>query len=134
MEKLLKWLHRYVSPVFLAFLVASFILWYIAKLSYTYTTEQIVRLNVDGQRFDLPCVVEGLGTNLFGYRVYMGKTLRIPLSELEYKRSYEPGHENKLILDRQSLQHAISVRFSDIKIVSIGAIPAIEAPEVPEAS
>ena len=28
------WLRRYISPVFLALLVASFILWYIAKLNY----------------------------------------------------------------------------------------------------
>ena len=47
-------MHRYVSPVFLALLVASFILWYIAKLSYTYTTEQTVRVSVDGQPFEVP--------------------------------------------------------------------------------
>ena len=86
-------MHRYVSPVFLALLVASFILWYIAKLSYTYTTEQTVRVSVDGQPFEVTCVVEGVGTNLFGYRVYMNKTLRIPLAELKTKRSYEEGHE-----------------------------------------
>ena len=40
------WLRRYVSPVFLALLVASFILWYIAKLNYTYTTEQPFTVNV----------------------------------------------------------------------------------------
>ncbi len=68
MDSLLKWMHRYVSPVFLALLVASFILWYIAKLSYIYTTEQVVRVSVDGSRFDVTCVVEGVGTNLFGYR------------------------------------------------------------------
>ena len=44
------WLRRYVSPVFLALLVASFILWYIAKLNYTYTTEQPFTVNVDGER------------------------------------------------------------------------------------
>ena len=43
-DSLLKWMHRYVSPVFLALLMASFILWYIAKLSYIYTTEQKVRV------------------------------------------------------------------------------------------
>lgn len=99
MENWLKWMHRYVSPVFLALLVASFILWYIAKLSYTYTTEQTVRVSVDGQPFEVTCVVEGVGTNLFGYRVYMNKTLRIPLAELKTKRSYEEGHEGKLIID-----------------------------------
>lgn len=54
MESIVNWLRRYVSAVFLALLVASFILWYIAKLSYTYTTEQHVRVNVDGQEFRSP--------------------------------------------------------------------------------
>lgn len=131
MENLWKWMHRYVSPVFLALLVASFILWYIAKLSYTYTTEQTVRVNVDGEPFEVTCVVEGVGTNLFGYRVYMNKTLRIPLAELKYKRSHEEGHEGKLQIDPQSLQSAISVRFSDIKVISIGTVPEIDKPEQP---
>ena len=47
-----------------------------------YTTEQPFTVNVDGERFKVSCVVEGVGTNLFGYRVYMSKRLRIPLSEL----------------------------------------------------
>lgn len=131
MENWLKWMHRYVSPVFLVLLVASFILWYIAKLSYTYTTEQTVRVSVDGQPFEVTCVVEGVGTNLFGYRVYMNKTLRIPLAELKTKRSYEEGHEGKLIIDPQSLQNALAPRFSDIKIISIGDIPEIDVPRNP---
>ena len=28
---------------------------------------------------------KGVGTNLFGYRVYMSKRLRIPLSELKFR-------------------------------------------------
>ena len=129
MNRFFEWTHRYVSPVFLALLVASFILWYIAKLNYTYTTEQVVRLDVDGQRFEVTCVVEGVGTNLFAYRVYMNKVLRIPLTELKFKRSREEGHEGKVVIDQQSLQNAITVQFSDIKIVSIGAVPEIDYPE-----
>ena len=129
MDSLLKWMHRYVSPVFLALLVASFILWYIAKLSYTYTTGQTVRVDVDGQFFEVTCTVEGVGTNLFGYQVYMNKTLRIPLAELKYKRSREEGHEGKIIIDPQSLQNAISKKFSDIKITSIDAVPEINYPD-----
>lgn len=128
----LRKLRRYVSPVFLALLVASFILWYLAKLSYTYTTEQTIRLSIDGQPVEISCVVEGLGTNLFGYRVYMNKTLRIPLAELQTTPSEEEGHEGKLVIDPQSLQHAISVRISDIKVVSIGSIPEIREPETEE--
>ena len=129
MNRFFEWTHRYVSPVFLALLVASFILWYIAKMNYTYTTEQVVRLDVDGQRFEVTCVVEGVGTNLFAYRVYMNKVLRIPLTELKFKRSREEGHEGKVVIDPQSLQNAITVQFSDIKIVSIGAVPEIDYPE-----
>lgn len=125
----LRKLRRYVSPVFLALLVASFILWYLAKLSYTYTTEQTIRLSIDGQPVEISCVVEGLGTNLFGYRVYMNKTLRIPLAELKTTPSEEEGHEGKLVIDPQSLLHAISVRFSDIKVLSINSIPEIDEPE-----
>ena len=129
MNRFFEWTHRYVSPVFLALLVASFILWYTAKLNYTYTTEQVVRLDVDGQRFEVTCVVEGVGTNLFAYRVYMNKVLRIPLTELKFKRSREEGHEGKVVIDPQSLKNAITVQISDIKIVSIGAVPEIDYPE-----
>lgn len=131
MDNLLKWMRSYISPVFIALLGASFILWYIAKLNYAYTTEQLVRVNVDGEPFEVTCVVEGIGTNLFGYRFYMNKTLRIPLSELKYKRSYEEGSEGKIVITPQSLQNAISVRISDIKIVSIGAVPEIDKPANP---
>ena len=129
MENLLHRMRRYVSPVFLALLVASFILWYIAKLSYTYTTEQTVRVSVDGQPFEVTCVVEGIGTNLFGYRVYMNKRLRIPLSELKTHASQEEAHEGKLVIDPQSLEHDISVRFSDINVISVNPTPEIDAPE-----
>ncbi|MEG1611213.1 MAG: hypothetical protein RRZ83_03695 [Alistipes sp.] len=128
MESIVKWLRQYISPIFLALLLASFVLWYIAKLNYAYTTEQLMHVNVDGEEFDVTCVVEGVGTNLFGYKVYMNKTLRIPLTELRYKRSHEEEHEGQLIIDPQSLQDALSMRFSDIKIVSIGSVPEIDTP------
>ena len=125
-DNLLKWIRRSVSPVFIVMLVASFILWYIAKLSYTYTTEQTFRINIDGEKFEVTCVVEGIGTNLFGYRVYHDKVLRIPLSELRTKTSYEEETYGMLIIEPQSLHNAISVRCTDIKIVSIGDVPALK--------
>lgn len=128
MEQTLKWVRRYVSPVFMVLLAASFILWYIAKLNYTYTTGHTVRMDVDGQLFEVACTVEGVGTNLFSYQVYARKTLRVPLSELKYKRSREEGHEGKIILDPKSLQSVLSKKFSDIKIISLDAIPEIDFP------
>ncbi len=110
---------------------AAFILWYIAKLSYTYTTEHDVRLLVDGQPLEVTCVVEGPGANLFGYKVYSNKTLRIPLSELKYEVLHGEGHEGKIHIDPQSLQKAVSVRFSDIKVLSVGHVPEIDLPAKP---
>ena len=130
MEPLFKWLRHYVSPVFMLLLVASFVFWYIAKLNYTYTTEQVMRVNIGGERIPVTCVVEGVGTNLFGYRVYMDRTLRIPLSELHVTPSYEEESYGRLVIDPASLQQAISGRCSDITIISIsGVLPTIEKPE-----
>ena len=129
-----------VSPVFVTLFCASFVLWYIVKLDHTYTTEYAVHVNIDGERLRVPCVVEGKGATLFGYRVYMHRQIRIPLSELKYTvehRSVEPqtegaeptGDETLCILDPQSLQNAISVRISDIKVISIGNIPPLPMPD-----
>lgn len=126
MDKITRWMHRYVSPVFLALLVASFILWYIAKLSYTYSTRQEVKIEVDGVPFEVTCVVEGVGTNLFGYQVYMDKVLRFPLADLKYTRSSED--EEMVSIDAQSLQSAIAVQLSDIKVLSIDSVPAVKIP------
>lgn len=124
----MKWVRRYVSPVYMVLLLASFILWYIAKLNYTYTTEQVIRVNVAGEQIPVTCVVEGVGTNLFGYRVYNDRVLRIPLSELRTSCSAEEESFGKLIIDPQSLQNAISVRCTDIKIISVSSVPMLNNP------
>lgn len=130
-----RWLHRYVSPVFISLFCASFILWYILKLGYVYTTDYSVGVNVDGQTMRVPCVVEGVGTNLFGYRVYMHRELKIPLTDLKYKVEELADEQTGeslgrfYIIDPQSMQSAISVRFSDIKVISIGDIPPLPVPE-----
>lgn len=126
-------LRRYVSPVFMMLLFASFTLWYIAKLNYTYTTSIDVRVRIEGESFDIPCVVEGKGTTLFGYVVSFTRRLTIPLSELDYTDVCEEqgrtGSRNcyvrRLNIDPESLQNAIAVRLSDINLRSIGAIPEV---------
>ncbi len=120
----------YVSPLFMLMLAASFILWYIAKLGYTYTTDQKVRLDIDGVPVEITCVVEGLGTNLFGYRAYMRRHHSVSLSDLKYHISDEEGHEGKIIIDPKSLQDLISIKYSDIKVVAISDIPEIDDPTV----
>ena len=91
--------------------------------------QQTFRINIDGEKFEATCVVEGIGTNLFGYRVYHDKSLRIPLSELRSACSYDEENYGKVIIEPQSLQNAISVRCTDIKIISIGDVPEITQPK-----
>lgn len=135
LKSIRRWMQKYISPAFISLFCASFILWYILKLGYVYTTDYAVLVNIDGETMRVPCVVEGVGTNLFGYRVYMHKELKIPLADLKYKiekledeQTGEPLGDF-YIIDPHSMQSAISVRFSDIKVISIGDIPPLPLPE-----
>ncbi len=125
-------LRNYIPPVFLAMLAVSFTLWYISKLNYTYTTDFNIKVKVNGERLVVPCVVEGKGTTLFGYGFYASRRATIPLEELNYDIIEEPAmaeegavadslaKEYKVRISPLSMQDAISVRFSDLKIVSVG--------------
>ena len=132
MNKILEWGKKSISPVFIAMFVASFVLWYITKLNYNYTTDYSVRLNIDGEKMEVPCVIEGKGTNLFNYKFQLGKRLRIPLKELHYTTIVDDFGVAFLQIDSKSLQNAISVRVSDIKIVSLGEIPMLSPVETDE--
>ncbi|MBP3482146.1 MAG: hypothetical protein J6K28_01995 [Alistipes sp.] len=125
MKTFFAWLRRYISPVFIALFVASFILWYIAKLNYTYTADYDVKLNIDGNRIEVPCVIEGQGTNLLNHKLKIGSRLRIPLSELVYSYDADEDGNEIIIIEQRSLKNAVSVRMSDIKIVSLGDVPVI---------
>ena len=65
-------------------------------------------------------------SNLFSRMVYMRNSLRIPLSELDYAPS--PDEEGYIVIDPQSLQNAISVHYSDVKVVAVRNIPPIKLP------
>lgn len=128
MKSFLALLRRYVSPVFIVLFVASFILWYIAKLNYTYTADFNVKLNIDGERIEVPCVVEGQGTNLMNHKLKIGSRLRIPLSELSYSEDTDDDGTENVVIEPRSLRNAVSVRMSDIKIISLGDVPVIRKP------
>ena len=130
-----RWIRSYISPVFIVLFCASFILWYIIKLGNVYTTNYDLRLNIDGESLRVPCVVEGVGTNLLGYNVYQHKELKFALSDLKYAVEQKVDEQTGevlgryCIIDNQSLQNAITLRFSDITVLSLGDIPLIPLPE-----
>ena len=136
----LQGLRKYISPVFLVLLGVSFTLWYISKLNYTYTTDFNIKVKVDGERIIVPCVVEGKGTTLFGYGFYTPRRANIPLSELNYEIVQVPVVDENGVIDTLatdykvrisplSMQDAISVRFSDLKIISLGDFDDISLPK-----
>ncbi|MFI3320031.1 MAG: hypothetical protein SNH01_03905 [Rikenellaceae bacterium] len=119
-QMLRKRVHRYLSVPFLVMLIAAFVLWYIAKLGHTYTTDLEVVVDIENQEFDLDCYVEGVGTNLFGYKMSWGRKLSVPIEELRYESVVDQETlDETLIVDLQSLSNAMSVRYSDIKIISL---------------
>lgn len=127
MKRYFAWIKRYISPMFVMLFIASFILWYIAKLSYTYTTEYMAKLSIDGMQIDVPCVIEGVGTNLLNHKYQWGKRINLKLGELEY-RTLQEDSIRVVKIKSSSLQNALSVRMSDIKVVSVGEIPAFPLP------
>lgn len=132
-DKMLDYIRKYVSPVYVLLVFVSFTVWCMAKLSYTYTTDIKTRVEIDGRNYTLKCVVEGKGTNLLRYRFFKTPKIHIDGEELAYSvvRSYktdEDGNqlsemEKKVHLKHNSIQNAISVHFSDIKIISVQEIP-----------
>lgn len=136
---LISWAHRlrkYISPVFLAMLAVSFTLWYISKLNYTYTTDFNVEVSIDGKTVIVPCVVEGKGTTILGYGLYNSRTANVSLAELKYQivehKSFLEGAVDSVVVSRKmrispaSMRDALSVRFSDLKIVSVDRLPDID--------
>ncbi len=116
---------RFISPLFVVMFLAALIFWYVAKLSYSYTTELDVKVRIEDQHFFVTCVVEGVGTNLLGYHIYKGGAIRLNLDELKYRVIKDKDGKRYIHLDKNSLSNIISVRYSDIKLVSMSTPPNI---------
>ncbi len=114
------------SPLFVAMLLLATLFWYITKLGYSYTTEIEIDVQIENAHLETSYVAEGIGFKLMGYNLYKGGNIKIPLSELKYKVIKKGEGVKSIKVDRNSLFNAITMRFSDIKIHSIGAIPEIE--------
>ncbi|MBP3455186.1 MAG: hypothetical protein J6K38_02880 [Alistipes sp.] len=122
-KSFIAWIRRCISPVFVTLFFAAFVLWYITKLGYDYTTDYQVAVTVDGKTFDVDCKIHGKGLDLFNFKVLSQKrTFDIPLSELRY----EQVEWGSISIDPVSLQRALSSRIADVDLVSVGAVPSIE--------
>ena len=114
------WLRSCISPVYVAMLVAAFVLWFIAKLGGTYTTDIVVSVSIDDVEYSVPCSIKGKGTNLIYYTLSPKRTnVKIPASDLSFETVVvEPGH-TVVHITSESLEHALKPRMNDLSDVSV---------------
>ena len=126
-KELYKQLRSYVSPTYVAMLFAAFVLWYIAKLGDTYTTDHEVVVVVDGERLNVDCVIRGKGTNLIGYTLFsQSDEFEIPSTELTFDMDSVDEEGRRLHhISTVSMQQALAARMTGVDIVSVGALPSI---------
>lgn len=122
-----KGIRKYTSPTFLAMLVIATLLWYVKKLSYTYTTEIPVTVSVIGQQFKVGCMAEGSGYNLFAYKHLLSTKVQLGEDALEAV----PGSPDKsaYMVNSFALQNAISMKLDGLRIISVAEPPDIVAAE-----
>lgn len=98
-------------------------MWCMTKLGYSYTAEIPVFVDVDGNKFKVTCVAEGVGYNLFAHRTYRKSRVVLKFSDVDTTPSMvNPG---KYVVSPNSLQTAISRRVNDVKINVVRDIPEI---------
>lgn len=112
-----------ITPAFLITLAMAFIFWYSGKLGYTYTTEIPVSVEIEGQRVRTFCMVEGTGHNILSARYFKRRTVK--LQRFDVDLMLVDGASNTYEISPTSLQNALSVRNSSLKIISVSRMPFI---------
>ena len=118
-----KTVRKYSSPVFLLLVILSTVLWYVTKLSHTYTATIPVAVAIGDNRFKVDCVVEGTGYRLFAHKYFFNKELKLDLNRLEVTPSV--AGKNLYVISPYSLQNQISKQKEDVRILSVGMLPEI---------
>lgn len=116
---------RLSNPVFFLLLFCSIVLWYIIKLSYTYTTDIVIPVKIEDTRYSVRCNVEGIGYQILLYKMRPRKnTVVLEPNNVDMLPSpVTPGAYN---ISAFSLQNAISQRVSDLKILSVDSSVEIQ--------
>lgn len=114
---------RRITPAFLITLAMAVIFWYSGKLGYTYTTEIPVSVQIEGQRVRTTCMVEGTGHNILSARYFKRRTVKLQRFDVELMLVDEES--NTYEISPTSLQNALSVRNSSLKIISVSRMPFI---------
>lgn len=125
-DKIKRAFRKYVSPAFLVMLLISMIIWYLTKLSYTYTAQVPVSLDVGGNKFKVTCIAEGTGYRILSHRLFRKHDINLSFRDVQATPSVV--NDGYFVIGSYSLQNAISAQISDLKIISVGGIPEIKIP------
>lgn len=106
-----------VSSAFIVSLFLSFIFWYSGKLQYTYTAEIPITVIIDGESHTVSCVVEATGHNIISARFLDRHKVKLNSSDLTIIPM--EGSATKRKVTPESLQNAISLRYSDLKVSAV---------------
>ncbi|MDD3108694.1 MAG: hypothetical protein PHV49_05750 [Alistipes sp.] len=118
---------RLSHPVFFMLLALSLILWYITKLSYTYTTDINIPVRIDSSSFSVRCNVEGVGYQILLHKIAPRRN-GVFISSDNLAVTPSTTVAGKYDISPYSLQNIISSQISDLKIKSVAAPVEIEFP------
>lgn len=112
-----------ITPTFLVTLAMAFIFWYSGKLQYTYTTTIPFTVEIEGDRVRTTCMVEGTGHNLLSARYFKRRVVKLQRFDVDLLSV--DGVSNTYEISPTSLQNILSVRYPNLKIVSVSRMPFI---------
>lgn len=126
-KSIIRRIRAYITPGYVAMLVAAFILWYITKLGENYTTDHEVVVEIEGKVYDVDCTIRGKGTNLISYTLSSRRNkFVVPSAELSFDKEVtdDRGLTYRHVTN-VSLQQALNARMNDIDVIAVGAVPMI---------
>lgn len=112
-----------ITPAFLVTLAMALIFWYSGKLQYTYTTTIPFTVEIEGDRVRTTCMVEGTGHNLLSARYFKRRVVKLQRFDVDLLSV--DGVSNTYEISPTSLQNILSVRYPNLKIVSVSRMPFI---------
>lgn len=130
MERIKSFIRRiisYITPGYVAMVVAAFVLWYITKLGENYTTDHEVVVVIEGKSYDVDCTIRGKGTNLISYTL-SNRRNNFVVSPAELSFDKEVTDDNGRTyrhVTSVSLQQALNARMNDIDVIAVGAVPMV---------
>ncbi|MBR5822025.1 MAG: hypothetical protein IKY51_04175 [Alistipes sp.] len=130
MDKIKSFIKRivsYITPGYVAMVIAAFTLWYITKLGENYTTEHEVVVVIDDKEYSVGCTVRGKGTNLISYTfANKNSNFVVPSEELSFDKEVigDDGRTYRHVTN-VSLQQALNARMNDVDVLAVSGVPMI---------